>query len=63
MPIKYPSKYQPKYYNPNWAPYSQEKVTWDYYKNKNNEYKEYCKSLKNKPIIPEVNSNKFPKYK
>ena len=34
MPIKYPSKYQPKYYNPNWAPYSQEKVTWDYYKNK-----------------------------
>ena len=35
MPIKYPSKYQPKYYNPNWAPYSQEKVTWDYYKNKN----------------------------
>ena len=63
MPIKYPSKYQPKYYNPNWPPYSQEKLSWDYHEKKKNEYKEYSKSLQKIPITSDAESNKFPKYK
>ena len=31
MPIKYPSKYAPKYYNPNWGMYDQKRVTWEYH--------------------------------
>ena len=37
MPIKYPSKYQPKYYNPNWSKYSNKKNSWDYHEKKKNE--------------------------
>ena len=29
MPIKYAGRYSPKYYNPNWGPYSHKKLTWD----------------------------------
>ena len=63
MPITYPSNYQPKYYNPNWSPYSQEKISWDYHEKRNNEFKEYSKSLKKTLIKREAESNKFPKYK
>lgn len=31
MPIKYPRKYSPRYYNPNWSQYSVDKISWDYH--------------------------------
>ena len=31
MPIKYPAKYAPKYYNPNWGNYSRGKLTWEHH--------------------------------
>lgn len=31
MPITYPSKYPPKYYNPNWSTYDQRRITWEYH--------------------------------
>ena len=61
MPIKYPSKYQPKYYNPNWSKYSHERISWDYHENKKNE----IKNLNNTPINKDADTvdGKFPKYK
>ncbi len=68
MPIKYPSKYQPKYYNPNWSQYSHKKISWDYHEQKKNG------GIKKSIIKPESNDikekpnkytiyNKFPPYK
>lgn len=64
MPIKYPSKYQPKYYNPNWSQYQHEKISWDYHKKKQNEYAKYASTLKSIPINAAADEiGKFPKYK
>ena len=47
MPIKYPSKYKPKYYNQNWSQYHSKKISWDYHEKKNKEHDKYLKRLKN----------------
>ena len=29
MGIKYAGRYSPRYYNPNWGPYSRKRLTWE----------------------------------
>ena len=49
MPIKYPQKYQPKYYNPNWGPYDINRITWEYHERIRKQNAENAKaSSKNK---------------
>ena len=61
MPIKYPSKYPPKYYNSNWSQWSHEKISWDYHMNNKNKIKKSNKI----PITKDADTidGKFPKYK
>ena len=49
MPIKYPQKYQPKYYNPNWGPYDINRITWEYHERIRKQNAERAKAIsKNK---------------
>lgn len=51
MPIKYPSKYSPRYYNPNWGPYDHQRISWDYHNPK----------PKPKPVTKPAPNPKSPK--
>ena len=44
MGIKYPKRYPPKYYNPNWSPYSSKKISWDAHRKKSSNVSSQTKS-------------------
>ena len=44
MGIKYPKRYPPKYYNPNWSAYSSKKISWDAHRKKSSNVSSQTKS-------------------